>query len=127
MGTMPSPTATLAPGTQTPQPADRPLVTEVNSVADFEAIIAAESPGLVVLEVAFSWCRPCKFFVKKYERLAKHYKKQRFVKIMGNLNVDTKMFVKNQLKVQATPAFFAFRVTPSHPEALDPIAAWTGA
>ena len=113
--------------TKKERPADTPPVTEVKSKAEFLAIVEAESPNLVVLEVAFTWCRPCKGFTRKFERFAGHYTSPRFVKIFGNENDDTKAFVKHDLKVQASPAFYTFRLSEDHPDALDPVSSWTGA
>ena len=110
-----------------PRPADTPLISEVESAAEFEAIVEAEKPGLVVLEVAFTWCRPCKGFQRKYERFAEHYKATRFVKVFGNANEDTKAFVKHKLEVKASPSFYVFRKTAEGDDPLKPVASWTGA
>ena len=41
----------------------------VQSEQEVDAALAS-TDGLVVLEVAFTWCRPCKGFERKYERFA---------------------------------------------------------
>ena len=116
-----------APPKKRERPADTPLVTEVESSEDFVRIITEEAPGLVVLEVAFTWCRPCKGFERKYQRFAEFYKAVRFCKVYGNLNEDTKDMVKNKLGVKASPAFYAFRMTEGKADPLEPVASWTGA
>jgi Ca2+-binding EF-hand superfamily protein len=116
-----------APASTTPRPEGTPEVTEVASQEDFLAIVEAESPGLVVLEVAFTWCRPCKAFTPKYKKLAKHYPKLRFVKMFGNKNEETKAYVKNVLEVKSSPTFYVFRLTPDNRDATQPLGQWIGA
>ena len=85
----------------------------VQSEQEVDAALAS-TDGLVVLEVAFTWCRPCKGFEKKYERFAvsrrgeggapgraqlggtdasarqDYYTKVKFLKVYGNENVSSR-------------------------------------
>lgn len=84
---------------------------EVEIVDSEEALDAVlrETPGLVVLECAFTWCRPCKGFDPKYKRFAGYYRRVRFLKVFGNENSSTKHLVKERLGVKASPNFYFFR------------------
>ena len=80
----------------------------IDSEEGLDAILA-ETPGLVVLECAFTWCRPCMGFDPKYKRFAGYYTKVRFLKVFGNENSSTKHLVKERLGVKASPNFYFFR------------------
>ena len=80
----------------------------IDSEEGLDAILA-ETLGLVVLECAFTWCRPCMGFDPKYKRFAGYYTKVRFLKVFGNENSSTKHLVKERLGVKASPNFYFFR------------------
>lgn len=50
-----------------------------------------------VVKLAFTWCRPCKAFLPRYEKFAKIYHKTRFLKIVGNENESCKHYAKEVL------------------------------
>lgn len=83
-------------------------VTQVHSEEDFDSCFR-QSSGLVVLEVTASWCRACRAFARKYERLAEDYGQVAFLKVVGNENSSTHHLVMERLKVKGIPAFFFFR------------------
>ena len=80
----------------------------VDSEEALDAVLR-ETPGLVVLECAFTWCRPCMGFDPKYKRFADYYRRVRFLKVFGNENSSTKHLVKERLGVKASPNFYFFR------------------
>ena len=91
-------------------------VTIVTSESEFDAILADPFPGragsegaLVVLEIGFTFCRPCKAFEPKYERFAKQYAAARFIRVNGNENNSTVALCRDRLKVKKTPTFYFFR------------------
>ena len=75
---------------------------------------------LVVLEVGFTFCRPCKAFEGKYERFAQKYSDMRFVRANGNENSSTVRLARDRLKVKKTPSFYLFRDE-------EMLYSWTGA
>lgn len=75
---------------------------------------------LVVLEVGFTFCRPCKAFEGKYERFAQKYSNMRFVRVNGNENSSTVRLARDRLKVKKTPSFYLFRDE-------EMLYSWTGA
>jgi len=75
---------------------------------------------LVVLEVGFTFCRPCKAFEGKYERFAQKYSDMRFVRVNGNENSSTVRLARDRLKVKKTPSFYLFRDE-------EMLYSWTGA
>ena len=75
---------------------------------------------LVVLEVGFTFCRPCKAFEGKYERFAQKYSDVRFVRVNGNENSSTVRLARDRLKVKKTPSFYLFRDQ-------EMLYSWTGA
>jgi len=87
------------------------LVTKITSGEEFKDILGRDSSDkLVVLQVGFTFCRPCLAFEPKYERLAKQYgDAARLVKVNGNENGNTIELCRDQLKVERTPTFIFFR------------------
>jgi len=78
-------------------------VTTVHSESELDAFV--ESGEDVVVQVAFTWCRPCKAFTPRYQKFAKVYKKTRFLKIIGNENESCKHYAKEVLKAKISPMF----------------------
>ena len=76
--------------------------------------------ALVILEIGFTFCRPCKAFENKYERFAKKYPRVRFVRVNGNENSSTVSLCRDRLGVKKTPSFYLFRDG-------EEIHKWTGA
>ena len=67
----------------------RGRVHHVSSAEQFEGILAAER-GVVVLEVGFTFCKPCKKFDPTYKLFAEHYDDVLFLKVYGNRNESCK-------------------------------------
>ena len=103
-------------------------VTIITSESEWESILVDPFPergaegkdALIVLQVGFSFCRPCKRFAPKYEQYAQTYSHVRFVRINGNENQDTIAFCKDKLHVRKTPTFFVFQKEKQ-------VNSWTGA
>ena len=87
------------------------MVTKITSGEELNDILERDSSAkLVVLQVGFTFCRPCLAFEPKYERLAKQYGDAvRLVKVNGNENGNTIELCRDELKVERTPTFIFFR------------------
>ena len=85
----------------------RGVVNEVRSMEDFQLLLQEES-GPIVLEVGFTFCKPCKKFEPKYKLFAEHYTDALFLCVYGNENKSCKQLVKHVLSVKATPSFYVF-------------------
>ena len=85
----------------------RKEVHQVESLTQYQSIIA-EQKGVVVLEVGFTFCKPCKKFEPKYRLFAEHYSDMLFLVVYGNQNEGTKKLCKNILKIKATPSFYIY-------------------
>jgi len=81
-------------------------VTTVHGQAELDAILRTGDD--VVVKLAFTWCRPCKAFWPKYQRLSQQYRRTRFVKIVGNENESCKHFAKEVLQAKISPMFAAY-------------------
>lgn len=81
-------------------------VAAVHSESELDAIVATGSD--VVVKLAFTWCRPCKAFLPKYEKFAKVYRKTIFLKIVGNENESCKHYAKEVLKAKISPMFAVY-------------------
>lgn len=86
----------------------RGIVNEVRSMEDFQLLLQEES-GPIVLEVGFTFCKPCKRFEPKYKLFAEHYDKVLFLKVYGNRNQSCKQLCKQILQVKATPSFYMYK------------------
>lgn len=75
---------------------------------------------LVVLEVAFTFCRSCRAFERKFKRLADEFKAVRFVQLIGNGTIGSMELCVKELQVRKSPAFFIFR------RGGEKLAHWTG-
>jgi len=78
----------------------------VHSEAELYAMIGDED---AVVKLAFTWCRPCKAFLPRYEKFAKIYHKTRFLKIVGNENESCKHYAKEVLHAKISPMFAAYK------------------
>ncbi|CAK9064676.1 unnamed protein product [Durusdinium trenchii] len=78
----------------------------VHSEAELYAMIGQED---AVVKLAFTWCRPCKAFLPRYEKFAKIYEKTRFLKIVGNENESCKHYAKEVLHAKISPMFAVYR------------------
>eukprot|EP00930_Biecheleria_cincta_P012442 TRINITY_DN11622_c0_g1_i1.p1 TRINITY_DN11622_c0_g1~~TRINITY_DN11622_c0_g1_i1.p1 ORF type:complete len:416 (+),score=68.36 TRINITY_DN11622_c0_g1_i1:26-1249(+) len=81
-------------------------VSLVKSESELDAIVATGSD--VVVKLAFTWCRPCKAFLPKYEKFAKVYRKTIFLKIVGNENESCKHYAKEVLRAKISPMFAVY-------------------
>jgi len=104
-------------------------VTFITSEQEWDRILADPFPHvlsldprgpLVILEIGFTFCRPCKAFEKKYEAFAKKFPTVRFVRVNGNENGSTVKLCRDRLGVKKTPSFYLFRGQKQ-------IEVWTGA
>lgn len=86
-------------------------ITLIHTRAEYETLMDEErlSGRLLVVEVAFTFCVPCKGFKPKYLAIAKKYRDVRFALLMGNENSDTVYIGRDVLAVKASPAFFLFK------------------
>jgi len=85
----------------------RKVVNEVRSMEEFQLLLQEEK-GPIIMEVGFTFCKPCKKFEPKYKLFAEHYKDALFLIIYGNRNQSTKQLCKTILKVKATPTFYMY-------------------
>jgi len=96
----------------------------ISSSQAWRAILYGKPPegfgDLVLLEVAFTFCRQCRGFEPKFRRLAEENPTIRFVKIVGNGTIGAMDLCTKELKVKASPAFFIFR------RGGEQLATWTG-
>ena len=67
------------------------------------------SGRLLVLEVGFTFCVPCKKFAPFYKECAAKYTDARFAYMSGNENAETVKIGRDMLGVTGSPAFFLFR------------------
>jgi thioredoxin 1 len=104
-------------------------VTLITSESEFKEILKDPFPtqhgdsskdSPVMLQIGFSFCRPCKRFEPKFEAYAKKHQGIRFVRMNGNENEDTIHFCKEELMVRKTPSFFIFKNEKQ-------VSSWTGA
>ena len=85
----------------------RKEVNEVKSMEEFQLLLQEEK-GPIILEVGFTFCKPCKKFYPKYKLFAEHYKDALFLILYGNRNQSTKQLCKTVLNVKATPTFYMY-------------------
>merc|ERR1739848_442714 len=82
-------------------------VNEVRSMEEFQLLLREEK-GPIVLEVGFTFCKPCKKFQPKYNLFAEHYDDVLFLMVYGNRNQSCKQLCKTILGVKATPTFYMY-------------------
>ena len=82
-------------------------VNEVKSMEEFQLLLREEK-GPIVLEVGFTFCKPCKKFQPKYQLFAEHYDDVLFLMVYGNRNQSCKQLCKTILNVKATPTFYMY-------------------
>ena len=85
-------------------------VTYLHTEEEFDTIVSEESTSgrLVILEVGFTYCKPCKRFEPIYQRFAKHYSTCRFLRVNGNENVEMVHLGRDRLQLKSSPSFFFF-------------------
>lgn len=86
-------------------------VTYIHTAAQFDTIIGEEgaSSRLVVLEVGFTFCKPCARFEPIFKAHAERNPAHRFLRMDGNLNADLVRLGRDVLGVETTPSFFFYR------------------
>eukprot|EP00899_Mesostigma_viride_P008576 jgi/Mesvir1/1771/Mv09621-RA.1 len=84
-------------------------VTLIMSEEELDEWLEEAEDRLVVLQVGFTFCRPCKAFKKKYSKLAERFSSAKFLRVDGNQNASTIRLGKDRLQVKSSPAFFFFR------------------
>eukprot|EP00414_Alexandrium_minutum_P006571 CAMPEP_0113818594 /NCGR_PEP_ID=MMETSP0328-20130328/318_1 /TAXON_ID=39455 /ORGANISM="Alexandrium minutum" /LENGTH=194 /DNA_ID=CAMNT_0000786529 /DNA_START=33 /DNA_END=617 /DNA_ORIENTATION=- /assembly_acc=CAM_ASM_000350 len=92
-------------------------VSTIERADELEAMIADGSDVLVKL--TFPWCRPCRYFADKYQKLASIYKSTHFVRVSANRDEAMKRYAQ-ELKIEQTPMFAAYSGGRL-------VATWTGA
>mmetsp|Transcript_59826 Transcript_59826/g.142492 ORF Transcript_59826/g.142492 Transcript_59826/m.142492 type:complete len:641 (+) Transcript_59826:38-1960(+) len=84
----------------------------ITSVTAWRMILSSPPPpgygDLVLLMLSFTWCRTCKRFIPKYQRLAELFPEVRFVQLVANGTVGAAE-LSNSLGVRQAPAFFLYR------------------
>jgi thioredoxin 1 len=85
-------------------------VTFLHTEAEFDGVLEEEATSgrLVVLQVGFSYCKPCKAFEPKFKAFAKHYTSARFLRVNGNENVEMVHLGRDRLRLRSSPSFFFF-------------------
>jgi len=68
-----------------------------------------EPEKLIVLEVSFTFCRPCRAFESTYEALALKYADCRMVRINADTNRSSIELCRDDLGVESSPSFYFFR------------------
>mmetsp|Transcript_7196 Transcript_7196/g.18480 ORF Transcript_7196/g.18480 Transcript_7196/m.18480 type:complete len:777 (-) Transcript_7196:244-2574(-) len=86
-------------------------VTLMHTLAEYTNALEEESSSgrLIVLEVGFTYCKPCRAFEPKYHAFAKRFKDARFLRINGNENQEMVTLGRDILKVRSSPSFYLFR------------------
>lgn len=86
-------------------------VSYLHTEDEFDRVLAEESRSnrLVVLEVGFSYCRPCKAFEPIFKDVATRYPQHRFLRFNGNENVQLVHLGRDRLQIKSTPSFFFFK------------------
>lgn len=65
-------------------------VSYLHTEAEVDSVIAEEgtSGRLVILEVGFTFCKPCKRFEPVFKEYARRFPEARFIRVNGNENAD---------------------------------------
>ncbi|KAK3245275.1 hypothetical protein CYMTET_45147 [Cymbomonas tetramitiformis] len=89
----------------------RDAVELLHTEAQFDQVLEEESQSerLVVVEVKFTFCRPCKAFDPYYRECAEKFTDARFLQLVGNENKDMVHLGKHVLKIKSSPTFIFFR------------------
>jgi len=82
-------------------------ITRIRSEEDLEMLVA--TGDTILVQLAFTWCKPCKKFAAAYERLSATYSTVRFLKIYGNDNESTKHYGKEVIKAKTSPMFLLYK------------------
>jgi len=86
------------------------LVRVVHSQNELHEIVEHQPHETFVVEFAQYRCRPCRYFERKFARLAERYSKHsvKFLKLYGDANDSTKKLFE-EYRVTATPSFLIFK------------------
>lgn len=86
-------------------------VTLMHTLAEYNDILEEESTSgrLVMLEVGFTYCKPCRKFEPTYHAFAERFTDARFLRINGNENSEMVTLGRDILKVRTSPSFYLFR------------------
>lgn len=82
----------------------------IHTEAEFDRLLEEEQTfgRLLVLQVGFTFCQPCKKFAPFFKQCAVKYADARFAYMSGNENVDTVRVGRDRLAVTGSPAFFLY-------------------
>ena len=83
----------------------------IHTKQEYDTLMEEEltSGRLLVLEVGFTFCVPCKKFAPVYKDCAAKYTDARFAYMSGNENAETVTVGRDILGVTGSPAFFMYR------------------
>ena len=86
-------------------------VTFLHTEEELDGVLEEEATSgrLVVLEVGFTFCLPCKRFESIYRDYATRFPSARFLRINGNENLEMVRVGRDRLGVKSSPSFFFFR------------------
>ncbi len=86
-------------------------VSLIHTELEFDTMMEEEATSgrLLVLEVGFSFCTPCKAFAPVYKATAARFPAARFAVMSGNENGDTVRVGRDRLGVTGSPAFFFYK------------------
>jgi polyphosphate glucokinase len=86
-------------------------VTFLHTEEELDGVLEEEATSgrLVVLEVGFTFCQPCKRFEPIYRGYAQRFPAARFLRINGNENAQMVRVGRDRLGVKTSPSFFFFR------------------
>jgi len=78
------------------------------SKTELEEVVHQDDNKLYVVEFAQHHCRPCRYFQRKFEKLADEFQgTAQFLKVYGETNESTKKMFKTY-KIAGTPSFLIF-------------------
>jgi thioredoxin 1 len=86
-------------------------VSLIHTEREYDTLLEEEATSgrLLVLEVGFTFCTPCKKMAPFYKQCAARYPEARFAYLSGNENGDTVRVGRDKLGVTGSPAFFFFK------------------
>mmetsp|Transcript_29131 Transcript_29131/g.45272 ORF Transcript_29131/g.45272 Transcript_29131/m.45272 type:complete len:106 (+) Transcript_29131:112-429(+) len=81
------------------------MVKYVESLDEFNALVAASTEKLLVVDFTASWCGPCQMIAPTFEKMAKEHTDVTFIKV----DVDEAEEIAAQAGVRAMPTFMFYK------------------